>query len=440
MTEPVDGGMGGKGVGTTVMPECASTNAKSTDIMTVRPADIIIAVDSSRSMDAEIGFVQDNLNRFSEQIVAAGVDARVILIGAQSAICIGTPLGTGQCPADSNPPNYIHINQRVGSNDALNIIIESFSQWREHLRPDATRSFFVVTDDDATDGPNNSAAAFSQAIAALDPVLFAEWTMNGVYCFTECQDAGGKALAAAVGEVYIDLIAETQGVSGDLCLQDFQPVFDRLAMQIVENSGSKISCEWDFPMPPPGQTFSPELVEVRRTTMSGTTPLTRVLSMAECATSPSGWYYDNPMSPTKILACPDTCTTLQSEAGGIDVIFGCELVEGCAASGSASVGTTPGGAIACEWPLPMPPVGQALDTASVNVRFRSATGVAITLGKVPAATDCAAAMGGWYYSDPSNPATMQLCPETCTQVQAAAAGASIDVLFGCKSIERPIPR
>jgi hypothetical protein len=50
------------------------------------PADIIFAIDSSGSMDEEIAFVQTHMNAFSQQIVAAGIDARVILIGDPGAI------------------------------------------------------------------------------------------------------------------------------------------------------------------------------------------------------------------------------------------------------------------------------------------------------------------------------------------------------------------
>lgn len=435
------GGSGPSGVGTTVTKDCASTKAESTDTTTVQPADIIVAIDSSGSMDVEIEFVRTQMNQFSQQIIASGVDARVILIAERQAICIGAPLGSGQCPMDDNPPNFVHVDEEVGSNDALNVIVDTFDQWRMHLRPDASKSFLVITDDDATDRPNNSAAAFSAALTQLDPMLFAKWTFNGVYCFTECVDAMGEELAADVGNVYIDLVAQTQGVGGDLCLQDFQPVFTRLAEKIVQTSGSKIACEWEFPMPPAGQSFSPDLVEVRRSNAAGTTSLVRVANDTECAASQTGWFYDNAMSPTRILACPGTCEALQMDKGGkIDVIFGCELVEGCAASGSATVDNSQAGANLCEFALPMPPAGQALDTANVNVRFRSATGVATTLGNVPIAADCALAGGGWHYNDAKNPTTIQMCPETCSLIEAAGMGAKVDVLFGCRTKEQPIPR
>jgi hypothetical protein len=426
---PMDSGSDGPDAdgsdGRSVTQGCAATRATADDVTIVVPADIIIAIDSSGSMDEEIIFVQTQMNAFSQQISAAGIDARVILIGDPQAICIGAPLGSGTCPNDTKLPGYVHIPTEVGSNDGLNIIIQTFPQWRQHLRPDASKSIFIVTDDDATDGPNNSAAAFRANFTALDPVMLAKWTFNGVYCFTECPDA------AEIGRVYIDLVAATAGVGGDLCLQDFKPVFDALAKKIITTSGTKITCDWPLPPPPAGKTFAGDLVEVRRSSDAGTNTIPKVNSAMDCAQG--GWHFDNNFNPTKILACPSTCTQMQSQPGGqIDVAYGCESVGSCVATGSSTVS-----AAACDWPMPMPPPGQMLDFASVNVRYTSAKGFATNLGAVPSGADCPMFTHGWYYDNPASPTRIVACPQTCTEIQAGGMDAKVDVLFGCKT--RPAP-
>ena len=98
-------------------------------------------------------------------------------------------------------------------------------------------------------------------------------------CTTECEET------AAIGDQYISLGQLTGGIISDLCLQDFQPVFDRLAKQIITTSDSTIACEWELPPAPMEQSFSRELIKVDRTTSTGATPLTQVPTQTECASN-----------------------------------------------------------------------------------------------------------------------------------------------------------
>ena len=329
----------GTGAPTTVGDSCAAISQTADNRL--QPADIIIAVDNSGSMDEEIVFVREQLNAFSQQIVDSGVDVRIILITAPVAdampvvppiiwdddddqdngICIGAPLGSGTCPADSNPPRYMHIAREVKSHDALNLFISTFPQWKDQLRPNATKTFVVVTDDNAEDEPNDSAGAFTQNVAQLDPALFAKWSLSGIYCFSECPDA------AEIGTVYADLVQQTGGVGGDLCLQDFAPVFDALAKQVI--GASKLDCAWDIPAAPMDQMFHKDRVNVQFTA-SGATPqiVFHVDTPAACGAQ-GGWHYDDNANPTRLLVCPSTCDQLQAqESAQLDVLFGCETKDG----------------------------------------------------------------------------------------------------------------
>jgi hypothetical protein len=47
--------------------------------------------------------------------------------------------------------------------------------------------------------------------------------------------------------------------------------------------------------------------------------------LASCVES--AWYYDEPDDPTQIVLCPDTCETVQSDAGAnVSIAFGCTTV------------------------------------------------------------------------------------------------------------------
>jgi hypothetical protein len=286
-------------------------------------------------MDEEIVFVREQLNAFSQQIVASGIDVRIVLISSpvlatpppppnpfdddddqDNGICIAAPLGSGNCPEDSNLPRYLHVPVEVKSHDALNLFISTFPQWRAQLRPNASKTFVVVTDDNAEDEPNDSAAAFSSSVAGLDPALFPEWSFSGIYCFSECPEA------AEIGTVYQELVAQKQGVAGDLCLQDFAPVFAELAQAVIGATG--IDCQWEIPPAPPGQTFDTGRVNVQYTGSGAAQTIFHVDAADRCGTD-GGWFYDQNAAPTKLLACPATCELLRSEDNAkIDVLFGCE--------------------------------------------------------------------------------------------------------------------
>ncbi len=355
------GTAGSAAAGDVVVPgeDCAAVSQTADN--TLQPADIIWAIDTSGSMSEEIVFVQNYMNEFSQQIVDSGIDAHVVLIaraldaGTDSqaqpqdfwdnlfggggggggnwetrGVCINAPLGSGFCPDDTNLPNYAHIDQEVGSHDALTQFAATFPQWQQHLRPNATRTFVVVTDDNAefeNDSDYNSGAAQQltnatefTAWVSQHPDVFPAWSFSGIFCFTECPDA------AATGTVYSELVAQTSGVSGDLCLQDFQPVFDALAQSVIANA--KLDCQWEIPPPPAGDIFNVDQTNVQYTDAGAVQSLIgHVPDEASCGQR-GGWYYDDPVNPGKVLVCPETCAEIQSQPQAqIDILFGCDTVE-----------------------------------------------------------------------------------------------------------------
>lgn len=326
--DPASTGVGGS---------CAAVSSEATSEL--QPADIIIAVDTSGSMDEETAQVQKNLNAFASLIVASGIDVHVVLL-ADATMCIPAPLGNGACSgADEKLPAYQHVIQTVNSNDALDLIISSYPQWKGSLRPGATKTIAVVSDDDS----NTSAAAFQSALLALDPT-FQGFKFDAIVsfddpavctgCFFNCGACASKCcdkalfcqpISAAEGQVYKQLVQKTGGVIGDLCIENFAPVFQDMATSVVKSS--KISCDYAIPVPDGGM-IDPARVNVQYTAMPGTSaqPILNVSSAAGCGQK-GGWYYDAPQNPTKITLCATTCAAIQSNTGGkVDVLFGCETV------------------------------------------------------------------------------------------------------------------
>jgi hypothetical protein len=304
------------------------------------PADIIIAVDTSGSMDAESAEVQQNLNAFATIISNSGIDVHVIVV-ASSSICIPAPLGSGSCANDEKLPGYRHVAQSVGSNDALQQIIATYPQWSSSLRPNASKTFLVVTDDDS----DMSAQTFTSSLLALDPPTFQGFKFNAVasstspescaLCAFNCNSCNNPCcdksqacfpLSAAEGTVYKQLVQQTGSVFGDLCAQNFDPAFQSMATAVVMNT--PISCEYDIPPVPGGGAIDPEKVNVAYTPGGGPQQtIGNVPSLADCTPQLGGWYYDDPQSPTQVILCPSTCSAVQGDPNGkLDVLFGCATI------------------------------------------------------------------------------------------------------------------
>ncbi len=300
----------------------------------ILPVDIIFAVDNSPSMDLETGFTQKNLNEFSAQIAGAGADAHIVLITSQSTaengICVDPPLGSGSCPNDSNSPVYLHVGEKVNSHDPLKKIYDTYDQWKDLLRPVSKRHFIVISDDNS----DYSADTFVDWMASVQPPID-EFTFHAITASNGWEtNSVGMAIAClnnhpccllgyGKGFVYEELVEQTDGIWGDLCTQDFDPIFDAFA-EAVGNTA--LACEWKLPEPPPGEQINPEEVNVDFIDEEDKTHhIGYVESQADCENVEHGWYYDQPSNPSKVYVCEQTCDWIQNQKSAkMNIILGCQ--------------------------------------------------------------------------------------------------------------------
>jgi hypothetical protein len=298
----------------------------------LEPVDIIIAVDNSGSMNEEAGFVQEHLNGFSAQIVDSGVDAHIVLITAPSwdsnGICIDPPLGSGDCPDDTNLPGYLHVPEPVSSHNSLGQIHSTYDSWESSLRVGSHRHVLVISDDNSS----YSAIWFLDSMAALDPP-FVDFRFHAIVSKMDPDPACAMdpphpccEYSASYGFIYHWLTLGTDGLMSDLCDQNFEPVFDVLAI-LVGDVG--IACQWEIPDPPDDEALDPDKVNLEYTDAADvTTVVGRVDDPSACDEVIHGWYYDDPLDPTMIHLCPQTCDWIQQDPDGQIVIqFGCDTVE-----------------------------------------------------------------------------------------------------------------
>ncbi|MCA9596425.1 MAG: hypothetical protein KC776_24085 [Myxococcales bacterium] len=344
------GSTGGTG-GTTDPGDAACQSFTQEAKQLYEPADIIWAVDTSGSMLEEAAAVQQNINAFSQQIVASGIDVHVVMLAGYQflilpGICVPGPLGSGQCPpngSDTNLPHFFHHpNAFIDSVDAARQLVERFPEYKQMLRPGALKYVVVVTDDDSRTGTgsggtgdpgpyDNNPDKFIQDFTNLDPMLSnggqPNWKLSAVYSFTQCPNA------AAVGQVWKAIVNKTGGVHGDicnctnaaLCAQTFQTVFNELATKIIQGA-QPLTCEWQIPAPPAGQKLDPTKVNVEFINQVQGTQETiyHVDGASSCDPTLGGWYYNDNNFPTSVKACPATCSKITAvTTAKINVLFGC---------------------------------------------------------------------------------------------------------------------
>ena len=92
----------------------------------------------------------------------------------------------------------------------------------------------------------------------------------------------------------------------------------------------------------------------------------------------------------------------------------------------AALGQIGASALGCEFALPPPPAGQALDVNAVNVNYTPSGGAASTLLY---SGDCSDGKG-WRYDSVTAPTKILFCPAMCKTLEADRGG-KMDVIFGC---------
>lgn len=288
-------------------PTCATATGEAT--ATGGGVDIIWFIDTSGSMSQETAWVQQNLNNFAGYIGAQNLDYRVIMIGAAS-VCVAPPLGGPGC---TDGPRYKHVSETVGSTNGLEKVISTYPKWQSFLRPDTTKNFIAVTDDNS----RKDAAWFNAELAKLTNPGFKDgFVFHSIVAYGNLPSKG-CVTGARIGQVYLDLTAQTKGVKFPVCDQDWQSIFDQLAKSVAQTATAP--CTYLIPPPPAGKTFNKSLIQVLRTDAGNEGVIPQVPDKASCGAN--GWYYDDPNAPKTVILCPQTCTAVSG--GKIDIEFGC---------------------------------------------------------------------------------------------------------------------
>lgn len=294
---PLDAGMDSPS------PECASIS-QSTQIVE-RPSDIIVIADDGVSRE----FLQDNITNLLPGMETEQVfDARVVLVASGDAPPVVEDdkyaCGEWNCRGASTYADFTVFDRTVSPTAALTDLLAAEDDWRPLLREDAWRHVWVMASADSDD--SLTPEAFLEAVGG-NLIVHAVVTAEG-----KPGSDGYAALAEMTGGAYSQ---------GDYNLFDFQdPMIERI-------QGTALACEYTIPEPPDGLVFARDKVNVLYDEGDGALPIGYVETASECLVAGYGWHYDDPVAPSEIVMCPESCERFEALTNAtIDIEFGCDTI------------------------------------------------------------------------------------------------------------------
>jgi hypothetical protein len=138
---------------------------------------------------------------------------------------------------------------------------------------------------------------------------------------------GVRTYAIAIAGASINSLNQIAQKGGTVAALDVTQNINLFLDKMKQIQASALSCDFPIPAPPVGEVFDKDLVAVTYTPsdpMAEDVELPHADNLQDCGPA-SGWYYDNNVKPTKIVLCPKSCQTVQSDLGAkINVLFGCK--------------------------------------------------------------------------------------------------------------------
>jgi hypothetical protein len=313
---PSGGGAGTGAAGTGPVGEECAAITESAEVER-GPVDIVWIIDGSGSMLDEIIAVQDNITNFANMISNAGIDHHVIMLATDNV--------AGMTPLGMDAAHYLYVPALVDSHNALQLLLDQYSQYSSFLRPEAPLHFVLVSDDESA----LDAASFQMQMEAAAGKKFtfhaiaSEADANGLPCVGAC----GLPLICggfAPGVQYYALADATGGQKISICIADWSMVFGPLQEAVI--ASAPLPCDYAIPPPPDNETLDPDKVNLEYLAPGAAQSqvFPRAAGESACAQS-LAWFYDDPAAPTQIRMCPAACSAIGG-GGTVQIKLGCETV------------------------------------------------------------------------------------------------------------------
>lgn len=258
------------------------------------------------------------LTTFFNDPASAGISAGMVYFPPQSAdFCnpmtysvLDVPIGV--LPANSfaltNSIPFSPLGTHTPTFPALSGALKAATAYQD---TNPTHKVIVVL---ATDGDPTSCPPVT--IDEIAAVAKAARSYNGVRTYVI--GVAGATLAN------LDKIAVAGGTTKTY---DVTQDISAFAAKMDEIRAEALSCDFEIPQPA-GVEIDTERVNFKYQPKGMGEPkfLPRVPDLAACKDL-AGWYYDSNLSPTKIILCPASCSTVEADsAAKVSVLFGCDPI------------------------------------------------------------------------------------------------------------------
>ncbi len=167
----------------------------------------------------------------------------------------------------------------------------------------------------ASDGQPNGCPGNQNDIASLAMLAQSAYLYNGV-----------RTYAVAIHGSSVADLNQIAAAGGTTAALDVTTDINLFKQKMEEIRNDALGCEYDIAdfEQMGNDEFDPTKLNLTYTP-SGGSPKTipKAENELDCGGS-DGWYYDDPVDPTKVYLCPKTCTEVQGDAeAAVDFQFGC---------------------------------------------------------------------------------------------------------------------
>jgi hypothetical protein len=202
----------------------------------------------------------------------------------------------------------------LGEGTPISAALDGALRWATEQRmktPTENAAVALVTDGQATGCDTDTTT-----IAALASDAFAA---HGIRTY-----AIGLTGAIAAD---LDAIASAGGTEKAIFVADGAEAQQQLLEALAAIRGSVLDCDLPMPEPEAGEKVDPSKVNVNLTNGAGMkSTLPQLLDEASCG-SQTGWYYDHPDMPTRIVLCPATCSAVSTDPlAMLQILLGCSTI------------------------------------------------------------------------------------------------------------------